>query len=617
MKIPYDWKQKWFRAVRRWRDFKRNANLFFHHVQDDIYEIDKVVHPYLRIFSGLLALMAIASILIPVGFELSLENIRFNQQLEIWLLFGFVLSLILRWVLTYDRKVFLRKRWFEGVMSAFSVFMLLDYAIPAAETIDFLFFYAADPEEFFLYFLKGYLLFIVLIKFVQYLPELLDRQKNTARFLVYSFLSLIAAGTLLLMLPGATVDSEGLTFIDALFTSTSAVCVTGLIVVDTATHFTLFGELVILVLIQLGGIGIITFATFLFLFISGGMGIGQMNTLKDVVAEKNTSVVTATLKKIVGFTFLVEIIAVGAYYLSWDMEFPSHGQRILFSVFHAVSAFCNAGFSLFTDSLADAQNATNLGINITTMVLIVLGGLGFTTVWEVIQRKTSPQLWRRRLSIHARLVLVTTAILLVVGTIFILILEWENTLAGYSAGDKILLSLFQSVTTRTAGFNTVDTGAMGIPVILGMLILMLIGGSPASTAGGIKTTTFAVLVRSITMTIRGYNRMEVFKRTISNTIIFRAVTVILLAVSCISISTILLTIVEDHAFLDLLFEEVSAFATVGLSRGITSDLTSWGKSIIIVSMFLGRVGILTFMVAFAARIDSHKYKYPEESIMVS
>jgi Trk-type K+ transport system membrane component len=162
-----------------------------------------------------------------------------------------------------------------------------------------------------------------------------------------------------------------------------------------------------------------------------------------------------------------------------------------------------------------------------------------------------------------------------------------------------------------------DIGALGIPALLGMLILMLIGGSPASTAGGIKTTTFAVLVRSMTMTIRGNSRMEVFRRTIPSSVIFRAMTVILLAVSCISISTILLTVVEDHAFVDLLFEEVSAFATVGLSRGITADLSSWGKSIIIVSMFLGRVGILTFMVAFASRVDNRKYRYPEENIMVS
>ncbi|WP_441000151.1 TrkH family potassium uptake protein [Fodinibius sp. SL11] len=617
MKIPYHWKQKWIKLLQRWRSFKKEANLNLHYLQDDLYEIDKVAKPYFRAFTVLLSLLVIASILIPIGFELDPEMRELNQQLEIWVIIGFVLSFVLRLGFTSDRPAFLQNRWFEVILSIFSVLVLTDIGVSLITFIDAYIFGIDDPREAFITFLKGYLLLFVIIKFVQFLPELLDQQKNTARFLVYSFLSLIAVGTFLLMLPGATQDGLGLQFIDALFTSTSAVCVTGLIVVDTATHFTLFGELVILTLIQLGGIGIISFATFLFLFISGGLGVGQMNTIKDMVAEKNTSLVASTLKRVVGFTFAVEAVGAIAYYISWEVSFPNQGQRILFSVFHAVSAFCNAGFSLFTNSLADPLNATNMGINITTMTLIVLGGLGFTVIWELIRKRTDKGRWRSRLSIHTRTVLVTTAVLIIAGTGFILWMEWGNTLRGYSYGNKFMLSLFQSITTRTAGFNTVDTGAIGISATLVMMIFMFIGGSPASTAGGIKTTTFAVLMRSISMTIKGYNRMELFNRTIPNSTIFRAVTVLLLAFSCISVSTILLSVVENHAFLDLLFEEISAFATVGLSRGITGDLSAWGKFIIVVSMFLGRVGILTFMVAFASRMDTHKYEYPEETIMVS
>lgn len=617
MKLPYRWKQKWIELLRRWRDFKKKASLEFHYVQDDLYEIDKVAFPYFRGITVILSMLVVASILIPIGFELKPELVRLNRQIEGWILFGFVLNFVLRLGLTSDRTTYLKKRWFEAIVSIFSVLLLVDIGIGDTGIIDTLFLGAGNPEEVFLQFLKGYLLFIVVIKVLQYLPELLSKQSNTARFLVYSFLSLITAGTFLLMMPGATQDGEGLLFIDALFTSTSAVCVTGLIVVDTATHFTLFGELVILTLIQLGGIGIITFATFLFLFLSGGLGVGQMNTIKDMVAERNTSLVATTLKRVVVFTFVLEAIGAVCYYVSWNVAFPNHGQRILFSVFHAVSAFCNAGFSLFTNSLADGHNATSMSINITTMMLIVLGGLGFTVIWELIRTKTENVRRRKRLSIHTRMVLVTTAVLIVTGTGFILWMEWDNTLSGHSFGNKLMLSLFQSVTTRTAGFNTVDTGATGISATLVMMLLMFIGGSPASAAGGIKTTTFAVLMRSITMTIKGYNRMEFFKRTVPNSVIFRSVTVVLLAASCISASTILLSVVEDHSFLNLLFEEISAFATVGLSRGITGDLTSWGKFIIVVSMFLGRVGILTFMVAFASRMDTHKYEYPEETIMVT
>jgi len=617
MKIPYHWKQKWLKALRKWRAFKKDANLNLHYLQDDIYEIDKVAHPYLRAFTVVLSLLVVASILIPLGLELTPDLRILNEKIEEWILIGFVINFFLRLGLTTERIAFIKKRWFEAVLSLFSLLVLTDFGLTIISFFDRFVFRIENPRDTFLQFLKGYLLLFVFIKFVQYLPELLDQQKNTARFLVYSFLSLIATGTFLLMLPGATQDGLGLQFIDALFTSTSAVCVTGLIVVDTATHFTLFGELVIMVLIQLGGIGIITFATFIFLYISGGLGVGQMNVLKGVVSESNTSLVSSTLKRVVGFTFMVEAIGAISYYLFWDIHFASLGQRVLFSIFHAVSAFCNAGFSLFTNSLADGPNATNIGINITTMILIVLGGLGFTTIWELIRRKLENTRWRRRMTLHTRTVIVTTITLIVVGAVLFMGMEWDNALAGFSWGDKLLVSFFQSVTTRTAGFNTVDIGGVGMSATLIMLILMFIGGSPASTAGGVKTTTFAVIVRSVTMTIKGYSRMELFKRTIPNSVIFRAITVVLLAASCIGVSTILLSVVEDHAFLDLLFEEVSAFATVGLSRGITADLTSWGKFIIVVSMFLGRVGILTFMVAFASRVDTHKYQYPEENIMVS
>lgn len=610
MNFDFNWRQRWTQILRKWLAFKERAKLGFHYLQDEIYEIDKATHSYFRALTILLSLLVVASILIPIGFEMTPELIHLNRQIETVILFGFVASFLLRLFFTTNRITFLKKRWIEGIFTLISIFIL-------AGIVDILFFQAGLTERILLQFLKGYLLLIVVIKFLQYLPELLEKQKNSARFLVYSFLSLIASGTVLLMLPEATQDGEGLNFIDALFTSTSAVCITGLIVVDTATHFTLFGELVILTLIQLGGIGIVTFATFLFLYLHGGLGLGQMNTLKGMVGEKNSVLLISTLKMIVGFTLLVEAIGAVAFYLSWDISFSSHEQKILFSIFHAVSAFCNAGFSLFTNSFADAENATNLGVNFTTMILIVLGGLGFTTIWEIIRLKTARSKWRRRLTIHTRTVLLSTVVLIVIGTLLILAMEWNQTLSSYSLGNKVLISLFQSITTRTAGFNTIDTGAIGMSATLIILVLMFIGGSPASTAGGIKTTTFAVVMRSVVMTIRGYNRMEVFNRTVPNSVIFRAMTVALLASFCISVSTILLSLVESHSFTDLLFEEVSAFATVGLSRGITSDLTSPGKFIIVVSMFLGRVGILTFMIAFAKKIDTHKYKYPEESIMVS
>ena len=617
MRFPYRWKTKWLELLIKLRRFRKKTNLRLQFIQDDLFDIDEVLRPYFRAFSALLMVFATFSLLIPVSFHLSEEHLRLNNKIEVGLLIGFLASSVVKLIITSDRKNYLRKRWFEMVFSVFSFFFLIDNAISKVPVFEFLFSVSGSTESHFLRILKGYLILIVIIKAVQYLPELLSRQSNSARFMVNSFLFLITAGTILLMLPGTTVDNQGLDFIDALFTATSAVCVTGLIVVDTATHFTLYGQVIILSLIQLGGLGIITFATFILLFISGGLGVRQLSTLKDLVSEDNTSLAVNTLKRIVGFTLFAEIIGMGLYYIFWTTEFPDNGQRLLFSVFHSISAFCNAGFSLFTNSLADSQNALNPGINLTTVVLIVLGGLGFTVEWELIHRYTNKKYRRRKLSVHSKLVLVTTASLIAFGMGSYLILEWNNTLQGMSVIDKLMVSLFQSVTTRTAGFNSVDIGSIGIPATLVIISLMVIGGSPASTAGGVKTTTFAILFRSIIMTIRGNDRMEIYKRTIPNTIIFRAITVLLLAGGFIAVSTILLSIFEDQSFIDLLFEEVSAIATVGLSRGITSELSSWGKAIITLSMFMGRVGVLTFMVAFAKRVDIQKYQYPEENIMVS
>lgn len=617
MKLPPHWNRKWIKAAVKWKETRRKWNLFSHYIQDDIYEIENVAYPWLRAFTGLLALMVLASILIPIGFELTPRTRHLLYQIEEGLLVGFALNTALRIFLTSDRLTYLKRRWFEALLSVFALLLVLDLNFSFINFINSMLVGVRQPEVLMLNIIKGYLLLFVFVKVLHNLPYLLDRQKNTGRLLVYGFLFIIFLGALMLMLPGATQDGEGLSFINALFTSTSAVCVTGLIVVDTATHFTLFGEIVIMTLIQLGGIGIVTFATFLFLYISGGLGVAQMNIVKNVVAEDNTNLLSHTLKRVIGFIFTVEAIGAVIYYFSWSMSFESTGQRILFSVFHAISAFCNAGFSLFTNSLADSANALNPAINITTMMLIVLGGLGFTSVWEIIFKKITRSSWRNRLSVHTRTVLITTAILIFSGAGLYLGLEWNNTLAGYSYFDKVMVSFFQSITTRTAGFNTVDTGAIGISATLVMIMLMFIGGSPASTAGGIKTTTFAVVLRSIGTTVRGYSRMEMFKRTVPNHIVFQAMAVVLLALSCISISTVLLTITEDLPFLDLLFEEVSAFATVGLSRGITADLSPWGKTILIISMFWGRVGILTFTVAFAKKADNRKYKYPEETLMIS
>jgi potassium uptake TrkH family protein len=459
-----------------------------------------------------------------------------------------------------------------------------------------------------------YLVLLIAIKFVQVIPEIIAKSQNLARLVLGGFMALILVGAFLLMLPASTVDGLGLSFVNALFTSTSAVCVTGLIVVDTATHLTLFGQTIIMVLIQLGGIGIITFATFLALYLTGGIGVTERSALKNIIQQDDVRAVSSTIKIIVLLTLGIELIGALGYFISWSEEIPDIGARAFFSAFHAVSAFCNAGFSVYTNSLAGPINATAFDINIITMVLIILGGLGFTTIWELLSRRKGN---RKRLTVHSLVVLKMTAILIIGGWILVSVLEWNGVLSPFEAGEKLLVALFQSVTSRTAGFNTIDTGALDISTALIVIVLMSIGAAPSSTAGGLKVTTVYILFVSMLATIQGKKRLEVAHRTIPNDIVFLAISSTFLAFSVLTISTILLVIFEDFSFFDILFEQVSAFMTVGLSRGITAELSDPSKLVLTATMFLGRVGLLTFAVAFATKTDNRNYRYPEESVLVA
>jgi trk system potassium uptake protein len=534
------------------------------------------------------------------------------------LLIGFGIYFYIRLLLATKKIQFLLSRWPEGIAATLALVFGVELMVTEEVYILHLLNQIGLPgaEQTLLIIIQIYLVFLVVVKVIQVIPEILAKNINPARLVLLSFFSVIVVGMLLLMLPAATADGQGLDFIDALFMATSAVCVTGLIVVDTATHLTMFGQSVILVLIQLGGIGVVTFATFLAMYLSGGFGLSERNVLKETISGEEVNTISKTMKRIVILTFSVEFIGFIAYYISWADAIPDTSERLWFSLFHTVSAFCNAGFSVFTNSLADPMNATFLPINITTMVLVIIGELGFTTVWESINRIRGNN-QRKQYSIHSIIVFKMTALLIVAGTILVLIIEWNSLLAGYSFGDKLLISTFQSVTSRTAGFNTMDTGALSAGVTLIVIILMTIGASPSSTAGGLKTTTIYVLYKSMLANVIGSDRVEIANRTVPNAVVLRAITAVFLAIMVMIIGLVLLTIFEEFSFIDILFEQVSAFMTVGLSRGITDSLSDPGKLVIIFSMFAGRVGMLTVAVAFAHKTTGRNYKYPEESVMVA
>lgn len=443
---------------------------------------------------------------------------------------------------------------------------------------------------------------------------------SPARIAIFGFASLIATGTVLLMLPAATTDRH-LGFVNALFTSTSAVCVTGLTVVDTGRAFSTFGQSVLLVLIQAGGLGIMTMST-LFLMLAGRRpGLTGQIVVQDAFTHSREQNIFSILKDVVLFTCVIEGLGMAMMFFCF---LPGNGvqKALSLSIFHSISAFCNAGFSVFSDSFIRYRE--NAALNLILCFLIVSGGIGFLVLSE-LKRKIS--LKRRswsRLSLHTKLVLSTTAVLIVCGTVLIFAMEYDNTLVPLSAKGQLLSSFFQSVTARTAGFNTLPIGNMANETLFLLILLMFIGASPGSCGGGIKTTSVATLVVLGLSRFRGRERPQLFNRSISNASVGKAIAVIMLStvVVCVGVMLLLMTEIGEvpHVqsrgkFLEVLFEVVSAFGTVGLSTGITAGLSSVGKVILSGVMFVGRLGPLVVGVAVSGDTIS-RYYYAEETIMV-
>lgn len=433
---------------------------------------------------------------------------------------------------------------------------------------------------------------------------------NPPRILTLGFGGLIIIGAILLNLPIATQNGESIGFINALFTSASAVCVTGLVVVNTAEFWSLFGKIVIILLIQMGGLGIMTMAT------AGALIVGKRITLKErlVIKEQLNQQTMSGLVKLTIYvllsTFAIE--GIGAFLLSFKF-IPIYGiiKGIWFSVFHSISAFCNAGFDIIGNSIVPFSN--DLLVNMVISALIILGGLGFSVFIDISRSKSL-----RRLKLHTKLVLSVTAFLLILGTLVFIFTEFTNpnTIGNMKTEEKLIASFFQSVVTRTAGFNSVSMGGLRDTTVFFFIILMFIGGSPGSTAGGIKTTTFGTLMVTTISVIRGNKDVAIYKRRIGQDIINRSLAIVTVGMAVIIVVSTLLTMTEEFSFLDLLFETTSAFATVGLSRGITPDLSNIGKFIIVLTMYAGRVGPLTMAFAFAQKNKTKSYRYAEGTIIV-
>lgn len=438
---------------------------------------------------------------------------------------------------------------------------------------------------------------------------------NAIHMIAIGFAGIILLGSILLSLPCAAISGESIGWFDALFTSTSAVCVTGLIVVDTGTTFSLFGRIVLLCLIQVGGLGFMTFATMLFRMLGRRISLRERMLIRESLNEEGVGGMVSLISWVAKSAFSVELA--GAVLLAFRMV-PRFGwgQGIFYSIFHSVSAFCNAGFDLFGNYQSLTAYRGDVLVNITVMALVVIGGLGFGVLRDINERRKGKYLY-----LHTRIVLASYGAFFLFGMIFTLIAEWNNpaTLGGLPFGEKLLASAFQSVTLRTAGFNTIDEAAIRPAGKLVGSFLMLIGAAPASTGGGMKVTTVAVIFLAVRATIRGESGIVTCRRGISDNTVRRAITVVLLAMGIWIADVVVISLMQPELnFMDVLFECASAVGTVGVSAFGSASLNTLARIMIILTMYMGRIGPLTAALVLASRQSASKAKieYPEGHIMI-
>ncbi|MHC4096271.1 MAG: TrkH family potassium uptake protein [Planctomycetota bacterium] len=574
--------------------------------------------------NALTAAAVAASFAALFGFDEPQLPARILYAAQVALLCIFIVEKIIRLFNAVSKAEYLRVNWFEIPL----VLALIIAVIGAGR-----WFYIDEPHTVRHFAVGIYLVLQVVSKLCRTCVNLAASGKSPTRTLIASFLVLIIGGAGLLSLPKASTD-ERASFVDALFTATSATCVTGLIVRDTGKDFSLMGQLIILFLIQLGGLGIVMFGAVFALLLGQALSLRESVAMQDLLSARTLGRIGNMIAFIFIGTILIEAIGAVSIFGMWN-DVPGwtgdvHKQWY-YSIFHSISAFCNAGFSLFDDSFINYDRSWSIYAVICP--LIILGGLGFSVLYDLahIAVERAKRFCKKcfhtpsrfsmeaptRMRLQTKIVLSTSAFLIVLGALAILL--FERYASGYDSNTGVLGALFQSITARTAGFNTIKISALSASSKLVLILLMFIGGSPGSTAGGIKTVTLAVVIMTVYATLRKREEVEMFKRSIRVVVVGRAVTVTLLFVAVLFGASLALSITENvngFTMSDIMFEAGSALGTVGLTTGITPSLTTAGKLIIIATMLIGRLGPLTLLAALTFNLKPAQYNYPDEAIIV-
>ena len=574
------------------------------------------VNRILQICSVIISLITIACIICYHGLYISLPV----KNLIRWVLYGSLLFYIAKYftLLFYSlhRKEYIKRSWVEFVIICLLIIQFLSVVI-----FHFRFFSTENFENYYLLFIQVYFLVMVLVEMAKMSSSLGKYNLSPPILMVLSFFILICFGTILLMMPRMTYN--GISFIDALFTATSASCITGLSVVSTSGCFTVKGQIVIMILIQLGGMSILSFATFFTTFLArSSVGLHYQYMVRDMMST-NLSDSFSLLRSIVITTFVIEAAGVILLYTYWKNTgfFVSDSENFFFSLFYTVSAFNNGGFVLIDKSLLELGSAHSYFPQVIIMVLVFLGGIGFLTIRDffsaryIRERKKYP--WKSLMP-QTKIVLITTLGLIIVCSVFFFFIEKDNALSVQETlFDKIFTAFFEIATCRTSGFMILDIRSMALPSVIMIIVLMFIGGSPGSTGGGIKTTTFFVMLKSVWATVQGKKHIEFQHKTISYELVDKASSIVTMTFSFVLISIFMLTLVEPTASLqDAIFETTSAFATCGLSTGICAEWNTMAKVVLILDMYIGRIGTLTLAFALTRHKKESQHQYPDLYLMV-
>lgn len=495
-----------------------------------------------------------------------------------------------------------------------SLFSYIKYNTIVSKSIEYL-------PEYFVYLRNFFFFYKIFSRFKKLSNMIKSFLKNPAQTIIFSFFSIIIIGAILLMMPFAVTSSTTLDFTDALFTATSAVCVTGLIVVDTATKFTIYGQFIIMLLIQLGGLGIMIFTFFTAMIFNKDISLEDKLNLSYMLNEKDFQKISKSISKIIALTFIIEGIGAVLLYTKFSTIYGYTLKAVFFSIFHAISAFCNAGFALYSNSVENFK--ADLLFNFYISALIILGGISFVVSTNLLQNlkdyvkikifKIKQK--KRALTLNTKIVLICSFILIFLGMLLIYGLEHSNTLLKYEIKTQYLTALFQSISLRTAGFNSIPLGSLKTSTYLLMVLLMFIGGAAGSTAGGIKVNNLGILFAYIRSMFTNSNSVSLMKKNISKDQVNKALLIFFISIFIVFIGTFIMVSIEDFKLIQIIFEVVSAFGTVGLSTGITPLLSFFGKYVIIWLMFLGRLGPLTIIAAATFKKDKN-ISYPEENILV-